>query len=307
MNSITQHRPTISIAKPYNALLVTHPRELEQVDEGSYALAVIMDLSDGEILKQKIPLLINGNRPFLIILKRSNGIIDPVLLELFINCLFSIHYLRKENLPIIGFVQEKNTVDTSDFNFFSEYIISKLQLQGWSSVVSWSFNSTTEDCMLEATDNTTFIVQDIPLDEQDFFQLYLSDFDRISDYILFCGPSFQDAVDLEHRFFKHYSNLLSRHPIIRNGIERFISEKNQLSEHRSRNSDLEEKLANAEKTIEVIRTKYKDDYENLFKWYHNEYEILPLWYKRCGQILKVLMGKRTFRSLFSDDVKKYKT
>jgi hypothetical protein len=42
------------------------------------------------------------------------------------------------------------------------------------------------------------------------------------------------------------------------------------------------------------------------KFYHNEYEILPLWYKRFGHILKVIMGKRTFRSLFKDNVKKYK-
>ena len=42
------------------------------------------------------------------------------------------------------------------------------------------------------------------------------------------------------------------------------------------------------------------------KFYHNEYEILPLWYKRFGHIIKVITGKRTFRSLFNDNVKKYK-
>jgi hypothetical protein len=33
-------------------------------------------------------------------------------------------------------------------------------------------------------------------------------------------------------------------------------------------------------------------------WYHREYEALPLWYKRLGHIIKVLTGKRTFKSLF---------
>jgi len=41
-------------------------------------------------------------------------------------------------------------------------------------------------------------------------------------------------------------------------------------------------------------------------WYHNEYEILPTWYKRTGHIIKVLMGRRSFLSLFNDKVKKYK-
>lgn len=49
----------------------------------------------------------------------------------------------------------------------------------------------------------------------------------------------------------------------------------------------------------------KEHYD-VIDWYHKEYEILPLWYKRFGHILKVLTGKRTFRSLFRDDVKKHK-
>jgi len=46
--------------------------------------------------------------------------------------------------------------------------------------------------------------------------------------------------------------------------------------------------------------------KRLSDFYHNEYEILPLWYKRFGHLIKVLMGKRSFRSLFDDKVKKYK-
>ena len=48
------------------------------------------------------------------------------------------------------------------------------------------------------------------------------------------------------------------------------------------------------------------EYYDVLNWYQKEYEILPLWYKRLGHIIKVIMGKRSFRSLFRDDVKKYK-
>lgn len=48
------------------------------------------------------------------------------------------------------------------------------------------------------------------------------------------------------------------------------------------------------------------DLMKLKKYYHYEYEILPLWYKRFGHIIKVIMGKRSLRSLFNDRVKKYK-
>jgi len=53
-------------------------------------------------------------------------------------------------------------------------------------------------------------------------------------------------------------------------------------------------------------TRYKRQITELMKFYKNEYEILPLWYKRLGHTLKVIMGKRTFRSLFNDNIKKYK-
>jgi len=36
----------------------------------------------------------------------------------------------------------------------------------------------------------------------------------------------------------------------------------------------------------------------IIDWYNKEYEILPLWYKRFGHIIKVIMGKRKFKSLF---------
>jgi hypothetical protein len=44
----------------------------------------------------------------------------------------------------------------------------------------------------------------------------------------------------------------------------------------------------------------ENEYYSIIKWYEKEYEILPIWYKRFGHIIKVLMGKRKFGSLFSD-------
>jgi hypothetical protein len=44
----------------------------------------------------------------------------------------------------------------------------------------------------------------------------------------------------------------------------------------------------------------------LKKFYYYEYEILPLWYKRFGHVIKVIMGKRTLKSLFNSNVTKYK-
>jgi hypothetical protein len=55
-----------------------------------------------------------------------------------------------------------------------------------------------------------------------------------------------------------------------------------------------------------LGTQEKSQIRELQHFYDKEYEILPLWYKRLGHVIKVIMGKRTFRSLFNDNVKKYK-
>jgi septal ring factor EnvC (AmiA/AmiB activator) len=66
----------------------------------------------------------------------------------------------------------------------------------------------------------------------------------------------------------------------------------------------ETELSNQRQFVEVLRSTHAA--KELQDYYTNEYEILPLWFKRLGHLVKVLTGKRTFRSLFRDDVKKYK-
>lgn len=62
----------------------------------------------------------------------------------------------------------------------------------------------------------------------------------------------------------------------------------------------------SEKNMELYLSIQKEERANGLKWYYHEYEILPLWYKKFGHILKVILGKRSFKSLFRDNVKKYK-
>jgi hypothetical protein len=52
---------------------------------------------------------------------------------------------------------------------------------------------------------------------------------------------------------------------------------------------------------------YKKQVIELQEFYNTEYEVLPLWFKRLGHVVKVLTGKRTFKSLYNDNVKKYTT
>jgi hypothetical protein len=61
----------------------------------------------------------------------------------------------------------------------------------------------------------------------------------------------------------------------------------------------------SEKNNKLYLSIQKEGRAAALEWYNREYEVLPLWYKRFGHVIKVLTGKRTFRSLFDDNVKKY--
>ena len=56
--------------------------------------------------------------------------------------------------------------------------------------------------------------------------------------------------------------------------------------------------------LSLSKSVQQKEYYEVLDWYHKEYETLPLWYKRLGHIIKVIMGKRSFRSLFNDKIKK---
>jgi hypothetical protein len=66
----------------------------------------------------------------------------------------------------------------------------------------------------------------------------------------------------------------------------------------------EQELTNHQAHTALLRSNsYASHLQN---YYDNEYEILPGWYKKLGQLIKTLSGKRTFMSLLNKKVKKYK-
>jgi len=124
-----------------------------------------------------------------------------------------------------------------------------------------------------------------------------------------------------HHFTENLSSRLSQEVIDKDMLSRVYMLKKTLDEQNDKNKTLHSTLITNNTYIDFLKSiiyggeeemdgaagSYK--YSEMIKikrFYHYEYEILPLWYKRFGHILKVLTGKRTFRSLFNDNVQKYK-
>lgn len=95
----------------------------------------------------------------------------------------------------------------------------------------------------------------------------------------------------EHPLF---SKLAAENAMIRKQLALLDRDNSRLREENSILNELTE-----------LNSKH-DEVDYILRFYKYEYEILPLWYKRFGHIIKVLQGRRSFRSLYDKKVKKYK-
>jgi hypothetical protein len=86
---------------------------------------------------------------------------------------------------------------------------------------------------------------------------------------------------------------------LRREIDRLANQINYPEKHKQdttppADNEKEELIIQLRKQVLLEHTRGND----ILAWYKKEYEILPLWYKKFGHIIKVLTGKRTFKSLF---------
>jgi hypothetical protein len=298
-----------TVSKPYKPLLVLDPEQhffQAQLPENVFGLALEMDLGNAQLNKKTIASFINGRHPFLLLIRRNNNLVDQEALRLMMLCLFSKNYIQINGAPVIAFYYEYEIGEEEQNSLFSQYLVSRLQLQGWSSIVQWHFFPATFSAQIGQQRRVPLFIQAIDFNEACLENHFFTDFYYVDNYILFRRDAAGEALRLEQAFFDTCCSVLSRNLLLRTGLQEYLSARHSAAALNAKNSLLRERLHNAEKTIDIIRSKYKNDYDSLFTWYHNEYEILPLWYKRFGHILKVLTGKRTFKSLFYDNVKKYR-
>lgn len=136
---------------------------------------------------------------------------------------------------------------------------------------------------------------------------------NFAEAVLKTGYMFTNTTDeklLEK--LKKIQEIIYSKPVLSNEIMSFLLRKNALLGDRLKELQFENyfqkmKIDQLEQASTNIRPESAAYYiKSVTNFYKNEYEILPLWYKRLGHIIKVIMGKRTFGSLFNDKVKKYR-
>lgn len=215
-------------------------------------------------------------------------------------------YYKHENRPVIGIDTEQRMPEEA--REFVKTLSSKLDVQEFRNVgfALIAENSAGSSNNIHFYDSTNF---------ENFEKWYfgkLMNADGLLDIYIKSGTgkNVDDLIaqkkvadELLQKDNPNYARLLS------SAIETRIA----LAEREALIEVLADDVVSKKKYLDFLLNEFKEskaDKEIEFspimkikKFYHQEYEVLPLWYKRFGHILKVLMGKRSFKSLFDDNLK----
>ena len=117
---------------------------------------------------------------------------------------------------------------------------------------------------------------------------------RISEPLIFIAGSTIAAILVILHSLQRNERILTdqnkffKFSLLASGVQGHLLEKSLLLK------GLEQDNKNKSGYVELHRAELI----KILAWYDDQYEVLPLWYKRFGHIIKVIQGKRSFRSLF---------
>lgn len=117
-------------------------------------------------------------------------------------------------------------------------------------------------------------------------------------------PGSMAAIDVCSQLMNAESAFRDRHPHVFSLLEDGVDFERQFEQYEISVQSLQKEVESRDAYISNLNIP-ETTLKRLSDFYHKEYEILPLWYKRFGHLIKVFMGKRSFRSLYDDKVKKY--
>lgn len=251
---------------------VTYPGKI--IPERNYCFSLYLDFT-------------NDNGSF------NNEIIEAK--EILMRCFFHPQYRVKHNRPLICLgakVAQKDDVQKT-IRELEMYAIS----QGYDGLEVLCFSDENVQGVESIDFSTILSLEEISI-------IYL----RLLKQKYYCGKyigiNYKNVQQVMHKIAGLENELLKKEPDLYHHLNEHRSLNEEILRLNEKKNTIEKELSDQKKYLKIYQDL--DESTKIMDFYKYEYEILPAWYKKVGHILKVLMGKRTFRSLFDNDVKKYK-
>jgi hypothetical protein len=180
---------------------------------------------------------------------------------------------------------------------FGEMILQQAKAHGYHQQELKFINTNTNpaDTICKASDGVAIIqiTRRLLQDSSSFTEMLYIKADRVEDIL-----NAQSILDQEEQVFKEQNPRLYGFMVKNKELTASVEHLEQMVEAAG------QELLSQAAHMKVLRSSSQATH--LQHYYNNEYEVLPSWYKQFGHVLKVVLGKRSFRSLFNDNVKKYK-
>lgn len=224
-----------------------------------------------------------------------NSVIDDLILVSFHH-----EYIR----PVLN---EVLILSDGAFNSIYNHISESFIAQGYQRVRIKHFNSELDE---RANEDKIYLINDVLQAEDKYYDFLNSRLAVECQVIIDAGKGVDlPKIDVLHeKLVRAEAKLLENNPVAYNLLAQSIL-------YQQCNEKLNRQIHQYQEMLETKKSDFDVSKSNSFQakkvveiaeFYHYEYEILPNWFKKLGHLIKVIMGKRTVKSLYDDNVKKYK-
>lgn len=212
---------------------------------------------------------------------------------------FHPQYEIKKMRPVVFF--SNRWKEHKGMDHYLQMLESECKLQGFRSLQAIFLKSNNE----EVKENEAEWSNIDQLDEFENFYFDLLIKKKYYGNYIMIWPNSNTFNDVSAVKLKAEEKFKSVNPIQYDLAVKFVELNKKIDQLEENLRNANEDLLNQKQYVELIR-QY-DEANKINQFYYNEYEVLPLWYKRMGHVIKVLTGKRSFRSLYNTNIKKYKS
>lgn len=148
-------------------------------------------------------------------------------------------------------------------------------------------------------------IHNLFIDPKELLKAYTNTLDRfqINNNIFYLLDPLADPIELYNKLNKVDLHFKNTYPDVFKIVKSKVALTEETELLKIKNLYLQNELNNYIDHNNILRSNHVAT--ELQRYYDNEYEILPTWYKQVGHLLKVVLGKRTVRSLFNKKIKKY--
>ena len=248
--------------------------------------------------------------PFTLTLQLTKLFQNPITGKWFDElCLILCHpdYIKQNEQPILGVLYNEKDLRRKDE--FLRQLHTKLKAQGFDQIL------VTDLVMLQPEEpiNLSYTFYKHTLETTAFYTWYLHQLTKAPSLLNIFIPYTNNLhiatfLSEQQQAEKH---LIANEPLVYRFILQLQNKEAELQQYKALVRALTEDLSSKKAYLDFLLGKFKEGGDNvdlneimkIKKFYHREYEVLPLWYKRFGHLIKVVSGKRTFKSLFNDNLK----